>query len=106
MDLVGERMIQNLLPNNPFSLTSGSASVTVTEPNHGRSTGDAVRFRNVASSVGGVSPVIIMLETTLGADLTSSATTLTLSDASAFPTSGYIVVNPGANDNETIKYTL
>ena len=93
-----------ILPNDPFS-TAGSTTVTVNEPDHGRSTGDAVRFRNVASSVGGVSPVIIMLETTLGADLTSSATTLTLSDASAFPTSGYIVVNPGANDNETIKYT-
>jgi len=93
-----------ILPNDAFS-TASSTTVTVSEPNHGRSTGDAVRFRNVVSSVGGVSPTIFMLETTLGADLTSSATTLTLSDASSFPTSGYIVVNPGANDSETIKYT-
>ena len=93
-----------ILPNDPLS-TAGSTTVTVNEPDHGRSTGDAVRFRNVVSSVGGVSPIIFGLETTLASDLTDSATTLTLSDASAFPTSGYIVVNPGANDNETIKYT-
>ena len=93
-----------ILPNNPLS-TAGSTTVTVNDPNHGRSTGDAVRFRSVVSYVGGVSPIIFMLETTLASDLTDSATTLTLSDASAFPTSGYIVVNPGANDNETIKYT-
>ena len=93
-----------ILPNDPLS-TAGSTTVTVNEPDHGRSTGDAVRFRNVVSSVGGVAPIIFGLETTLASDLTDSATTLTLSDASAFPTSGYIVVNPGANDNETIKYT-
>jgi len=93
-----------ILPNNPLS-TAGSTTVTVNDPNHGRSTGDAVRFRSVVSYVGGVSPIIFMLETTLASDLTDSATTLTLSDASAFPTSGYIVVNPGANDSETIKYT-
>ena len=93
-----------ILPNNPLS-TAGSTTVTVKEPDHGRSTGDAVRFRSVVSYVGGVSPSIFGLETTLASDLTDSATTLTLSDASAFPTSGYIVVNPGANDNETIKYT-
>ena len=93
-----------ILPNDPLS-TAGSTTVTVSEPDHGRSTGDAVRFRSVVSSVGGVSPIIFMLETTLATNLTDSATTLTLSDASAFPTSGYIVVNPGANDSETIKYT-
>ena len=93
-----------ILPNNPLS-TAGSTTVTVNDPNHGRSTGDAVRFRSVVSYVGGVSPSIFGLETTLASDLTDSATTLTLSDASAFPTSGYIVVNPGANDSETIKYT-
>ena len=49
-----EPATQNLLPNNPFSLTSGSASVTVTEPNHGRSNSDTVRFRNVDGSPGGL----------------------------------------------------
>ena len=49
-----EPATQNLLPNNPFSLTSGSASVTVTEPNHGRSNSNTVRFRNVDGSPGGL----------------------------------------------------
>ena len=48
-----EPATQNLLPSNPFSLTSGSASVTVTEPNHGRSNSDTVRFRD-SEAVGGI----------------------------------------------------
>jgi len=93
-----------ILPNDPLS-TAGTTTVTINEPDHGRSTGDAVRFRSVVSSVGGVSPILFMLETTLATDLTDSATTLTLTDSTAFPSTGYIVVQPGANDNETIKYT-
>ena len=42
------------LPNNPFSTTASSATVTVTENNHGRSSSDTVRFRNVQGSPGGV----------------------------------------------------
>ena len=49
-----EPATQNMLPANPFSLTSGSAVVTVTEPNHGRSTSDTVVFRNVDGSPGGL----------------------------------------------------
>ena len=49
-----EPATQNLLPPNPFSLTSGSSSVTVTEINHGRSNGNTVRFRNVDGSPGGL----------------------------------------------------
>ena len=49
-----EPATQNMLPGNPFSLTSGSATVTVTEPSHGRSTSDTVVFRNVDGSPGGV----------------------------------------------------
>ena len=37
----------NLLPLNAFTTTSGSATVSVNEPNHGRSTSDSVRFRDV-----------------------------------------------------------
>jgi hypothetical protein len=93
-----------ILPNNPFSTTGSSTTVTVTQPNHGRYTDDAVRFRNLTASAGGVAPVIFMLETTLAADLTDSATSLTLTDSSAFPSTGYIVVEPGADGNETIYY--
>jgi len=49
-----EPATQNLLPSNPFDITSGSTTVTVTEPAHGRSTSDTVVFRNVDGSPGGV----------------------------------------------------
>ena len=100
-----EFYVPTILPNNPFSATASSTTVTVTQPNHGRYTGDAVRFRNVSLSVGDVAPLILTLETTLAADVTDSATSLTLTDSSAFPSTGYIVVQPGADANETIKYT-
>jgi hypothetical protein len=45
---------ESLLSSNPFSFTSGSSIVTVTEPNHGRSTGNIVVFRNVDGSPGGL----------------------------------------------------
>ena len=101
-----EFYVPTILPNNPFSTSASSTTVTVTQPNHGRYTGDAVRFRNVSSTVGtNVTPLILMLETTLASDLTDSATSLTLTDSTAFPSTGYIVVQPGADTNETIKYT-
>ena len=49
-----EPATENLLAGNPFSLTSGSAIVTVIEPSHGRSTSDVVVFRNVDGSPGGI----------------------------------------------------
>ena len=43
-----EPAVTVLLKFNPFkSGTSGTSTITVTEPNHGRSTGDTVRFRSV-----------------------------------------------------------
>ncbi len=53
-----EPATQNLLPGNPLSLTSGSSTVTVNEPAHGRSTNDTVVFRNVDGSPGGLSYTI------------------------------------------------
>ena len=49
-----EPAVARLLGPNPFSITSGSTTITVTEINHGRSTGDTVVFRNVDGSPGGV----------------------------------------------------
>ena len=49
-----EPAVAAMLCNNPFSITSGSQTITVTENNHGRTTGDTVRFRNVQGSPGGV----------------------------------------------------
>ena len=49
-----EPATQNLLPGDPFNITSGSTTITVTEPSHGRSSSDTVVFRNVDGSPGGV----------------------------------------------------
>ena len=38
--------VENLLGLNPFLSTASSATITVIEPSHGRSTSDTVRFRD------------------------------------------------------------
>jgi len=48
-----ETAVPKILPLNPFTTTDGSTTITVKEPNHGRSTSDRVRFRD-AQNVGGV----------------------------------------------------
>jgi len=53
-----ETAVPNLLPLNAFSTTASSATVTVNEPNHGRSTSDTVRFRD-AINVGGIAATTI-----------------------------------------------
>ena len=50
-----EPAVARLLGHNPFAITRGSTTITVTELNHGRSTNDTVRFRNVEGSPGGLS---------------------------------------------------
>ena len=87
----------NLLPPNPFSLTSGSSNVTVTEPNHGRSNSDTVRFRNVNGSPGGLAYTIF--ENASGFSI-SSVTTNTYvfdcgSNATVTETSGGLTVTAG-----------
>ena len=49
-----EPAVAAMLGNNPFSITASSQTITVTENNHGRTSGDTVRFRNVLGSPGGV----------------------------------------------------
>ena len=49
-----EPATDRLLPGNPLNITSGSTTITVTEPSHGRTTGNTVVFRNVDGSPGGV----------------------------------------------------
>ena len=87
----------NLLPSNPFSLTSGSSSVTVTEPNHGRSNSDTVRFRNVTGSPGGLAYTVF--ENASGFSI-SSVTTNTYvfdcgSSATVTETAGGLTVTAG-----------
>ena len=52
-----ETAVPHLLGLNPFTTTASSTTVTVKEPNHGRSTGDTVRFRDTLP-VGGLSNTV------------------------------------------------
>ena len=49
-----ENEVAAMLGNNPFSITASSQTITVTEINHGRTTNDTVRFRNVQGSPGNI----------------------------------------------------
>ena len=108
---------EDFLPNNPFS-TASDTTLTFSFPFGGLAVNDQVRFTSVDEAVGGVSIAALELNTTLNGTITSSATTVTLTDASSFPTSGYIVIRKvltsddtsdpllvGTLANETIQYT-
>ena len=108
---------EDFLPNNPFS-TAANTTLTFSFPFGGLEVNDQVRFTSVDEAVGGVSIAALELNTTLNGNITSTATTITLTDASNFPTSGYIVIRKvltsddtsdplliGKLANETIQYT-
>jgi hypothetical protein len=50
-----ENAVATLLPRNPFRFTASSTTVSVFEPEHGRSSSDTVRFRDVSGSLFGAS---------------------------------------------------
>jgi hypothetical protein len=47
-----EPAVARILTLNPLSTTSGSTTITVFEDNHGRTTGDTVRFRDAEPGAG------------------------------------------------------
>ena len=53
-----EVTVENLLGLNPFLSTASSASITVIEPSHGRSTSDTVRFRDATGFDGFTATVL------------------------------------------------
>ena len=116
--------VQDILPNNPFTTTAASKTLSVSFPDNGLNAGTSyVRFSNLKQIVGGVAITTLELSTTLNGNLTDSATSIVLTDGSEFPTAGYIVIekvwtqadltagtitNPllvGTYANETIQYT-
>ncbi len=106
-----EFAVQDILPNNPFTTTASSTNVSISFPSNGLNAGTSyVRFQAVKQDVGGVVISILELATTLNETLTAVDTTITLTDATEFPTAGYIVIEKvnstsGAYENETIQYT-
>jgi hypothetical protein len=103
--------VEDILPNNPFTTTAASGTLSVSFPNNGFNYGTTyVRFREVKVPVGGVAVSTLELETTLNGNINNSVATITLTDASEFPTAGFIVIEKmnsetGAFENETIQYT-
>ena len=92
-----EPATQNMLPGNTFNITSGSTTITVTEPSHGRSNSDTVVFRNVDGSPGGVA--FTVFENASGFSITVTGTnnyTFTLgSTPTVTETAGGMLVTAG-----------
>ena len=65
-----ESAVATLLPRNPFRFTASSTTVSVFEPDHGRSSSDTVRFRDVRGSIFGAS--ITELEDSDGYSITKT----------------------------------
>ena len=79
-----EPATENLLPGNPFNITSGSQTITVTEPSHGRSVSETVRFRNVNGSPGALAYTVF--ENASGFSITSVATNTYTFELGSTPT--------------------
>jgi hypothetical protein len=108
--------VQDILPDNPFTTTAASGTLSVSYPSNQINDGTSyVRFQSVKKIVGGVAVSTLQLETTLNGNISDSVTTITLTDATEFPTSGFIVIekvdttpdttNYGKFLNEVIQYT-
>ena len=65
-----ESAVATLLPLNPFRFTASSATISVFEPDHGRSSSDTVRFRDVSGNIFGAS--ITELEDSDGYSITKT----------------------------------
>ena len=117
-----EFLTPDFLPNNPFSITSGKDTMTVSYPDYSTEAQGGelgyVRFQGVKSAVGGTiasSIEQIELSSTLNANISASATTITLfpgDGASWLPSNNsYILIEKinsetGRYENEVIFYGL
>ena len=108
--------VQDILPNNPFTTTGGSQTLSVSYPSNQINEGTSyVRFQSVKEIVGGVAIATLELETTLNGAINDTVNTLTLTSSAAFPNAGFIVIEKVDQDstsatfgkyiNETIQYT-
>ena len=108
--------VQDILPDNPFTTTGGSPTLSVSYPHNQINEGTTyVRFKSVKEIVGGVAIATLELETTLNGAINDTVNTLTLTSSAAFPNAGFIVIEKvdqvatsatfGQYINETIQYT-
>ena len=108
--------VQDILPNNPFSITNGNKIMTVSYPDYSTEEQGGelgyVRFQSVKSAVGARSIEQIELSSTLNADISATATSITLSagdGASWLPSNSYVVIEKvnsetGRYENEVVSY--
>ena len=106
----------DFLPNNPFSITSGNKIMTVSFPDYSTEAQGGelnyVRFQGVKTPVGARSIEQIELSSTLNADISAAATSITLSagDGSFYlPSNSYVVIEKinsetGRYENEVVFY--
>ena len=106
----------DFLPNNPFSITNGNKIMTVSFPDYSTEAQGGelsyVRFQCVKSAVGARSIEQIELSSTLNADISATATSITLSagdGASWLPSNSYVVIEKinsetGRYENEVVSY--
>ena len=108
--------VQDILPNNPFTTTGGSQTLSVSYLSNQINEGTSyVRFQSVKEIVGGVAIATLELETTLNGAINDTVNTLTLTSSAAFPNAGFILIEKVDQDatsatfgkyiNETIQYT-
>ena len=100
---------QDFLPFNPFT-TAGTTTLTVSFPEGQLQVDDVLRFTAVKEAVGGVTVDEFQMQTTLNGNITDTATTITLTDGTNFPTAGFIMIKKinsttGLYENEVIQYT-
>ena len=99
--------VENILPNNPFTTTAASGTLSVSYPSNQISYGTTyVRFRDVKKPVGGVAISTLQLETTLNGNISDSVTTITLTDATEFPTAGFIMIEKVDTTPDTDNYSI
>ena len=106
----------DFLPNNPFSITNGTKKMTVSFPDYSTEEQGGelnyVRFQGVKTPVGARSIEQIELSSTLNANISSTATSITLSagDGSFYlPSNSFVVIEKvnsetGRYENEVVSY--
>ena len=106
----------DFLPDNPFSITSGNKIMTVSFPDYSTEAQGGelnyVRFQGVKTPVGARSIEQIELSSTLNANISATATSITLSagDGSFYlPSNSYVVIEKvnsetGRYENEVVYY--
>ena len=99
----------DILPEDPFTSTAGLAVVNCSFPNSGYKNGDHVRFSDIKTGVSDVPVSAIQLATTLNGAINATQNTITLTNSTYFPVTGYIMIekiNPTTKlfQNETVFY--